>query len=85
MATVLSVRLTSEELGSCDAKATSMGLTRTDYVKHLIHRDLQEKPGRAAKRRFSSTDLIGKFAIGTGSTNAAVRAVLARRAHEESR
>ena len=85
MSSVLTVRLSSEEIGSCDAKATSMGLTRTDYVKHLIHRDLQEKPGRAAKRRFCSTDLIGKFAIGTGSTNAAVRSALVRRAHEKPR
>jgi hypothetical protein len=85
MPSVLTVRLSSEELGSCDAKATSMGLTRTDYVKHLIHRDLKEKSGGTAKRRFASTDLIGKFSIGTGSTNTAVRSALARRAREKSR
>jgi len=35
--------------------------------------------------RFASLALKGRYAIGNGSSNAAVRKALARRAHEQNR
>jgi hypothetical protein len=80
MSTVLTVRLAAAELGSCDARAADMGLTRTDYIRYLIRADQEQSAGKSRRRRrFASRDLIGKFNVGSGSTNAAVRRALAAR------
>ncbi len=80
MSNILTVRLLPEELGSCDARAAALGMTRTDYIRHLIRTDLSGgKPGRARKRRFASRDLIGSVHLGHGSANPDVRAALAGR------
>jgi hypothetical protein len=85
MSTVLTVRLAESELGSCDARAAEMGLTRTDYIRYLIRQDLEQNPKKSRRRRFASRDLVGKFSVGTGGSNAAVRLAVARRAREKSR
>jgi hypothetical protein len=85
MSTVLTVRLAERELGSCDARAAEMGLTRTDYIRYLIRQDLEQNPKKSRRRRFASRDLIGKFNVGKGATNAAVRSAVARRVREKSR
>jgi hypothetical protein len=85
MSTVLTVRLAETELGSCDARAAEMGLTRTDYIRYLIRQDLEQNPKKSRERRFASRDLVGKFKVGAGSTNPAVRSAIASRAREKSR
>jgi hypothetical protein len=85
MSTVLTVRLAEKELGSCDARAAEMGLTRTDYIRYLIRQDLEKSPREVRRRRFASRDLVGKFNIGAGSTNPAVRSAIVRRVREKSR
>jgi hypothetical protein len=87
MSSILTVRLAADELGSCDARAAEMGLTRTDYIRYLIRMDQEQNTRKSRRRRrFASRDLIGKFNVGGGSTNAAVcRALSARLTREKSR
>jgi hypothetical protein len=79
MSSILTVRLAAGELGSCDARAAEMGLTRTDYIRYLIRTDQEQNTRKSGRRRFASRDLIGKFNVGAGSTNAAVRRALSAR------
>jgi hypothetical protein len=72
------VDITLVELGCCDARAAEV-LTRTDYIRYLIRLDLEQSAGKSRRRRFASRDLIGKFNVGSGSTNASVRRALAAR------
>lgn len=85
MSRILTVRLSATEIGSCDARAAEMGLNRTDYIRYLIRQDLEHKHVGSRRRRFASRDLVGKFGIGSGSTNQAVRLAVARRAREKPR
>ena len=59
-----------------DRRASGSGMDRSEYVRNLIEQALEAKPA-AERRRFSSMDLCGRYAIGAGSDNAAVRAALA--------
>lgn len=78
MTKVVTIRLKPEELACCDAAARRLGLTRTDYVRYrLFH---PETAAAASPPGFLSRDLIGAYAVGTGSRNPQVRAALARQA-----
>ncbi len=76
MTTVLSVRLPSKKMAELERRASSNGMDRSEYVRNLIERALDAKSA-TGRRRFSSMDLLGRYAIGAGSDNAAVRAALA--------
>jgi hypothetical protein len=76
MTTVLSVRLALKKMVELDRRASSSGMERSEYVRNLIEQALEAKPA-AGSRRFSSMDLCGRYAIGAGSDNTAVRAALA--------
>ena len=61
----------------CDARARRLGVSRTDYVRHQL---FDAPAGESAGPEFKSRDLVGSFAIGTGSTNERVREAMAKRA-----
>jgi len=76
MTKVITVRLSAEELAKCDAAAREMGLTRTDYVRLRLFGG--ENGDWPASPRFRSRDLVGAYAVGTGSANPQVRQALAK-------
>lgn len=80
MTKVLTVRLKEEELARCDAEARRMGLTRTEYVRHCLFGKIEEEDAAGkSSPAFLSRDLIGAFAVGSGSSNREVREALAKR------
>jgi hypothetical protein len=81
MTTVLSIRLPSAKIAELDRRAVSSGMDRSEYVRYLIEEALETKPN-GGRRKFASLDLRGRYGIGAGSNNAAVRAALAARRHK---
>ena len=77
MTKVITVRLREDEVARCDAEARRLGLTRTEYVRYRLFPDEAEG---GPEGQFLSQDLVGTFAVGTGSTNPQVRKALAKRA-----
>lgn len=72
MTKVPTVRVPVVLLSQADAKAASLGLDRTQYVRQLIQQDLAEEAPRS--RGFKSEDLAGQFRLGGASaTNERVR------------
>ena len=73
MTKVLTVRVPVVLLSQADAKATRLGLDRTQYVRQLIQQNLTD--GDAVRQRgFKSEDLAGRFRLGgTSATNERVR------------
>ena len=84
MPNILTVRLPGQLLAKLDRKASSLGRARAEHVRQVIEADVHsgsvEKP-----KRFASLNLKGRYALGRGSDNAAVRRSLARRAYEKNR
>ena len=78
MTKIITVRLREEEVARCDAEARRLGLTRTEYVRYRLFRDRGDDDG--AGGGFLSRDLVGAYAVGTGSGNPQVREALAKRA-----
>ena len=78
MTKVITVRLREDEVARCDAEARRLGLTRTEYVRYRLFPAEAEEG--APEGQFLSRDLVGTFAVGTGSTNPQVRKALAKRA-----
>jgi hypothetical protein len=70
-------------LASVDRKAASMGRSRAEHVRQVLEADIamNHPPGK----RFASLALKGRYAVGRGSDNTAVRKALARRAYEKNR
>ncbi len=83
MTQVVSFRMPLRKLAAVDRRAADAGLDRTRYILRLVEQDLTRATPMGG-RRFASAHLLGKFQS-SGSTNAAVRAALARRAHEKGR
>ena len=83
MANVLTVRLPSSLLSKLDRKAASLGRGRAEHVRQVLEADVAASVPNS--KRFASLSLKGRFALGRGSSNRAVRQALARRAHEEDR
>lgn len=81
MTEVLTVRLPAGLLAKIDERAAQQGCRRSDYVRRLIAKDA-EKPFRAISRHFACLHLKGRYALGHGGNNAAVRAALARRVYK---
>ena len=83
MANVLTIRLPSDLLANVDRKAAALGRSRAEHVRQVLEADAaapEHKP-----RRFASLRLKGRYALGRGSDNAAVRKALSRRAYEKNR
>ena len=83
MPNVLTVRLPSSLLAKVDRKAAALGRARAEHVRQVLEADVAASPARA--KRFACLSLKGRYALGRGSSNAAVRRALARRAYEENR
>jgi metal-responsive CopG/Arc/MetJ family transcriptional regulator len=83
MANVLSVRLPGSLLAKVDRKAASLGRRRAEHVRQVLEADVASNPVK--RKRFASLSLKGRYALGHGSDNAAVRQALARRAYEKNR
>jgi hypothetical protein len=83
MPNVLTVRLPSSLLAKVDRKAAALGRARAEHVRQLLEADVAAVP--ASAKRFACLSLKGRYALGRGSNNAAVRRALARRTHEEDR
>ena len=75
--------MTLRKVAEVDRRAADAGLDRTGYILRLLDRDLSRK-GPKNRRRFASSHLLGKFRS-AGSTNAQVRAALARQANAKNR
>jgi hypothetical protein len=83
MPNVLTVRLPSSLLAKVDRKAAALGRARAEHVRQVLEEDVAmdiPKP-----RRFACLWLKGRYALGRGSDNAAVRRALARQANEKNR
>jgi len=83
MSNILTLRLKNTLLARVDRKAASLGRSRAEHVRQVLEADvatIESKP-----KRFASLSLRGRYAIGRGSDNAAVRTALARRANEKDR
>jgi hypothetical protein len=83
MSNVLTVRLLSSLLVKVDRKAAALGRTRAEYVRQVLEEDVAA--GAPQPRRFACLSLKGRYALGGGSDNAAVRRALAGRAYEKNR
>lgn len=77
MSNVLTIRLPGSLLSKVDKKAASMGRSRAEHVRQVLEADAAALPGRS--KRFASLGLKGRYAVGRGSDNVAVRKALARR------
>ena len=83
MANVLTVRLPSSLLAKLDKKAAALGRRRAEHVRQVLEADLIS--GAPQPKRFVCLSLKGRYAMGRGSDNAAVRRALARRAYAKDR
>jgi len=73
MTRIISLRLPEEEISECDRRAAERGLSRTDYLRGLITRDLAEpSPSTQSGYIFKSWQVVGKYPSGKGGTNAEV-------------
>jgi plasmid stability protein len=83
MSNVLTIRVPNPLLAGVDRKAASLGRSRAEHVRQVLEADVatvERKP-----KRFASLALKGRYALGRGGNNAAVRKALARRAYEKDR
>ena len=76
MSNVLTIRLPGSLLARVDRKPASLGRTRAEHVREVLEADATTLPARP--KRFASLGLKGRYALGHGSDNAAVRKALAR-------
>ena len=83
MANVLTIRLPGSVLAKVDRKAASLGRSRAEHVRQVLEEDAASLPRRS--KRFASLALKGRYTLGGGGYNAAVRKALARRAYEKDR
>ena len=83
MANVLTIRLPGSVLAKVDRKAASLGRSRAEHVRQVLEADAASLPRHP--KRFASLALKGRYALGRGSDNSAVRKALARRAYEKNR
>ncbi len=83
MTHVVSLRMPLRKVAAVDRRAADAGLDRTGYILRLVEQDLARQAPKG-RRRFASAHLLGKF-HSSGSTNAQVRAALARKAHGKNR
>ncbi|PYI80140.1 MAG: hypothetical protein DME26_22160 [Verrucomicrobia bacterium] len=84
MSRILTVRIEAELLAKAEARASQLGMERARYVRNLIERDV-ENGSTAARRRFASEDLVGRFRLGGQSaSNQQVREILRRRSKHEA-
>jgi len=83
MSDILTVRLPSSLMAKVDRKAASLGRRRAEHIRQVLEADVASV--QTSPKRFASLSLKGRHALGRGSTNAAVRQALSRRAYEENR
>jgi ribbon-helix-helix CopG family protein len=83
MANVLTVRLPGSLLAKLDRKAASLGRRRAEHVRQVLEADLLAPA--SAPKRFVTLSLKGRFALGRGCDNQAVRRALARRSYGKNR
>jgi hypothetical protein len=83
MPNVLTVRLPSSLLAKVDRKAAVLGRARAEHVRQVLEADVAA--GTARPKRFACLALKGRYALGRGSDNAAVRRALTCRAYEKDR
>jgi hypothetical protein len=79
---VLTVRLPPSLLSRLDRKAAALGRARAEHVRQVLEADLAAPPPKS--KRFACLSLRGRYALGRGSDNAAVRKAL-RRPYEKNR
>jgi hypothetical protein len=83
MSNVLTVRLPGSLLVKVDRRAAALGRARAEHVRQLLEEDVAA--GLPKPKRFACLHLKGRYALGRGSDNAAVRRSLVRRAYEKNR
>ena len=83
MTHVVSLRMPLRKVAAVDRRAADAGLDRTHYILRLVEQDLARQAPKG-RRRFASSHLLGKFPS-AGSSNAQVRAALARKGHDKNR
>ncbi|HZR20964.1 MAG TPA: ribbon-helix-helix protein, CopG family [Verrucomicrobiae bacterium] len=79
---VLTVRLPPSLLSRLDRKAAALGRARAEHVRQVLENDLAAPAPKS--KRFASLSLKGRYTVGRGSDNAAVRKAL-RRLNEKNR
>ncbi len=82
MQNVLTVRLPSALRAKLDKRAGALGRSVAEHVRQVLEADVGLAEPRP--KRFVCLSLKGRYAIGRGSNNAAVRRALAGQ-HEEDR
>ena len=82
MHSILTVRLPSELLARLDKKAAALGRPRAEHVRQVIEADLKTSDPKS--KRFACLPLAGRYSLGRGSDNAAVRRAF-REAYEKDR
>jgi hypothetical protein len=82
MSNVLTVRVPHSLLTRLDRKAAALGRRRAEHVREVLEADLAAPPPKS--KRFACLSLKGRYALGRGSDNAAVRKALRHR-YEKNR
>jgi hypothetical protein len=82
MSNVLTVRLPPSLLSRLDRKAAALGRARAEHVRQVLEADLAVAAPKS--KRFACLPLKGRYALGRGSDNEAVRKAL-RRVYEKNR
>ncbi len=64
-------------MSKVDKKAAALGRPRAEHVRQVLEEDVAE--GEPRRKRFACLHLSGKYSIGKGSDNEAVRRAFRRR------
>lgn len=83
MPNVLTVRLPSSLLAKVDRKAAALGRARAEHVRQVLEADVTADA--PMPKRFACLSLKGRYALGRGSDNTAVRRALAHRSNAKDR
>jgi hypothetical protein len=81
MSVVLTVRVPGSLMSKLDRKAAALGRVRAEHVRQLLEEDVSEPEPK--RKRFACLSLIGKYSLGHGSDNEAVRQAFKRRFNEK--
>ena len=81
MSVVLTVRVPGSLMSKLDRKAAALGRRRAEHVRQVLEEDVAEQEPK--RRRFACLHLLGKYSVGRGSNNKAVREVFRQRFYEK--
>jgi len=81
MSVVLTVRVPGSLMSKLDRKAAALGRVRAEHVRQILAEDVTEPEPK--RKRFACLAMSGKYSLGHGSDNKAVREAFRQRFYEK--